>query len=175
MKTSLLTILLLVGIHAMTFAQESVNAKPQYKDTIVTVGEVVDAPINVISPPAGFDSSTYFNGYINLEMGASILMHELISVSYKQLVSGMNAGYYADNSMEFISKEELVTSNGTTGMVYKMRFIQKEVPFIRYVVHAGDDTHTLMIHVTYAEHFAEEVDAALLKSFNTIEFYPIQD
>lgn len=155
------------------------NAKAQEEpnhpvaDTIHKVGEVLDGPLESIIPPTGFDTVSYFNGYLDRKTGASILVNEIHEVGFFQLESGMNDTYYSANGMEFISKCELKTVSGTKGIIYKMRFDQRGIPFIRYVVHAGDITHTLWLHVTYAERFAEELDAGILSSFESIDFYPM--
>lgn len=152
------------------------NSKAQDQpiaDTIHTVGEVLDGRLDAINPPSGFDTVSYFNGYLHRKTGASILVNEIYEVGFFQLEAGMNENYYSSNGMEFISKCDLKTASGTKGVIYKMRFEQRGIPFIRYVVHAGDITHTLWLHVTYAERFAEELDAGILSSFESIEFYPM--
>ena len=108
------------------------------------------------------------------QYAATILINEIYDVGFFQLEAGMNDNYYSANGFEFISKEELQTESGTKGMVYKMRVDQRGIPFIRYVVHAGDITHTLWLHVTYAETFAEKLDEGILKRFESIDFYPMK-
>lgn len=171
-KKTLFTFLALI-LCLSTIAQSS-DANP-VGDTIRKVGEVYDVDIHVLTPPMGFDSSSYFNGYIYPTKAASILMNEIADVGYFQMENGMHEGYFAANNFEFISKSQLTSDFNTKGLIYKLRFDQSGMKFIRYMVFAGDETHTLWMHITYPEKYALELDKGILESLQSINYYPMTE
>jgi len=166
--------LFLMTFFSCTFAQDNSDGKKNLQDTIRKVGEVKNAPFDVLTPPLGFDTTSYFKGYFNPKKGASIMLNEIQDVGFFQLENGMNEAYYEKNKMTFISKSELRCTSGTKGLIYKMSFDQHGIPFLRYVVFAGDETHTLWIHVTLPGRYEAELEAPLLECFRSINYYPIE-
>lgn len=174
MKSILIFIFILTStIFSGVSAQVKEDEKMNPEDTIRKVGDVKPAPLDVLTPPEGFDTTSYFLGYFNPKKGASIMMNELQEVGFFQLENGMNDAYYEKNQMTFISKSELKTSSGTKGLIYKMSFSQHGIPFLRYVVFAGDETHTLWLHVTFPGRYESELEGPILNCFKTIDYYPI--
>jgi hypothetical protein len=147
------------------------------KDTISNVEsyktpEQVDADLTMITPPEGFISSDQFHGYIHPSLGSAILMMMIKNTSYLILKQGMTDDFFNENQLTKLSEENLITADGTKGIIYKCSFNTQDNDFIRYIVYAGDLNQTLWINVTYPKMIEELMDPAIMSSFQSITLHP---
>lgn len=138
----------------------------------VVVPETVAADLNMIEPPATFEPSDAFNGYISLENSSAIMMTQINNANYLKIAEGMNDEFFAKNKLNFISEENFVSEHGIKGIIYKFWFELKGDRYIRYMVYAGDLSTTLWLNITYPEMLQELVEMEILKSIETINLNP---
>lgn len=133
--------------------------------TVPTFSETV---INCIEPPAGFDTTSLFNGYLNHNTSSSILISEVKGTNYISLKSGMTPEYFKSQNLVFISEEPFVSQTGIKGILYKASFIIKEIEMTRYMLFAGNQAKTIWVNVTYPTQFTELLDEEIRNSMNTL-------
>lgn len=130
--------------------------------------EVVSAQLSFYTPPEGFVPSTDFEGYINVNIGGAVLMYVIDNIPYSILKASMTDEFYVENKLERISESPLKISDNIQGIVYKCSFETQGHNFIRMIVYAGDLTKTLWLNVTYPEIMDEQLYAAMMRSFQSI-------
>lgn len=138
----------------------------------VVVPKEVIADLNMIEPPATFNPSDAFNGYLSIENSSAIILTQINNSNYLKIAEGMNDEFYAKNKLNFISKDSFVSDNGVKGVIFKLWFELKGDKYIRYMVYAGDLSTTLWLNITYPQMLEELVEMEILKSIQTITLNP---
>ena len=96
----------------------------------------------------------------------------LEGVNYLKLSEGMNASYYQENKLNFVSETKFQSVHKVKGRYYKCTFELNGKKFIRYIVYAGDLNQTLWLHITFPESQAELVEPLIIESIQTIKIHP---
>ncbi|MFA5573995.1 MAG: hypothetical protein WC994_02950 [Brumimicrobium sp.] len=143
--------------------EEGINTTKIYDEP-----EVSPAKLSFLAPPEGFVPSTDFDGYINVSIGGAILMSVIDNVPYSILKASMTDEFFKENQMVRISETALKISEDIQGVVYKCSFETQGHKFIRMIVYAGGLTKTLWLNVTYPEIMDEQLYAAMMRSFQSI-------
>lgn len=161
-------------LSAFTFGQvDSLNKVNSQEDSlIVIVPEISDAPLNLLTPPEGFEVSGGFNGYIHFGTSSAIIMTLIEKVNYMKLVEGMTDEYWERNKLTLVSEEEVKTDHGYIGKSYKLTFVLEEREFIRYMVYVGDLNNTLWLNITYPKLAEELVEPEILKCIQSVNLNP---
>ncbi len=155
------------------FAQETplVN-RP---DTIFVEPSSVNADLSLIIPPEGFVVSEAFNGYIHYQMATAIIMTMIEGANYINIEKGMTEDFFKVNQLHFITKEKVVTDNGTKGLSYKFSFTLENTEFIRYMVYIGDLNNTLWMNITYPKMADELLSSEIEKVIQSAQLTPRKD
>lgn len=127
------------------------------------------ADLSLITPPEGFEPTDLFNGYMHSQASSGIIMTMVENANYIKISEGMTDDFFKQNGLEFISKEEFTSDNGISGIHYKFSFTTSEVPFIRYMVYAGDLNKTLWLNITYPEKLEGLIEGEILKAIQSIK------
>ena len=143
----LFTLFMLFPTTVILFSQNITLANKA--DTINIEPHSYSADLSMINPPEGFVVAKEFNGYIHYQMATAIIMTYIEGANYINLDKGMTPAFYRENKLNFISKEKIVTKNGSKGLSYKFFFTLEETDFIRYMVYIGDLNNTLWLNITY--------------------------
>lgn len=130
--------------------------------------EVIQANLAMLTPPDGFVASSDFDGYINMNMGAAILMSVIDNISYSILKASMTDSFFIENNMNKLSERQLMITEDIGGVLYKCQFAAQGHEFIRMIVYAGDLTKTLWLNITYPLIVDEQLEPAIMKSLQSI-------
>ncbi len=153
-------------------AQEDVSKEDSTK---YLIPQTENADLKLIVPPAGFEVSTLFNGYIYLQGSSSIIMTLIEDVNYLKICEGMTEEFYKTNRLSYISDSKFTSVAGVKGRMYKFSFKFENDEFIRYMVYAGDLKRTLWLNITYPIKFEELIEGEIIKSINSINLKPSTD
>jgi hypothetical protein len=129
----------------------------------------------LITPPEGFEPTDLFNGYMHSQASSGIIMTMIENANYIKLSEGMTEEFFRKNDLEFISKKDFVSDNGINGVQYKFSFVTSEIPFIRYMVYAGDLNNTLWLNITYPAKLEGLVEGEILNAIQSIKLKVEQD
>lgn len=167
----LVAISLLFSSNAL-FAQE--NGASQVDDTSARYVEPTTGPadVNMITPPATFEVSDAFNGYLSKQLGSAIIMLQINNVTYVQVCDGMTDEFFQKNKLTYISDESFVSDHGIKGRYYKSSFQADGQELIRYTVYAGDLEKTLWLNITYPKMIEEIIEDEVLKSIQSVTLNP---
>ena len=131
-----------------------------------------DAPINCIVPPAGFNVSDAFNGYISMPNSSAIIMMQINNANYLKIAEGMNEEYCRENNFQFISSTDITSDHGVKGKMFKLGFMLEGDEWVRYMIFAGDLQKTIWLNVTYPRKLEELIEGEILKCVKTINLNP---
>lgn len=137
--------------------------------------ESFPASLKMITPPAGFEVTDRFNGYIHFKTGSAIIMTLIKDATYLTISKGMTEEFFQQNKLTLISERKVLTDNGTKGVDYKFSFVIQETDFIRHMVYVGDLNQTLWLAVTYPKMGEELVEGEILRCIQTINLNPVTD
>ncbi len=163
----ILTLFMLFSTTAFLFSQDH-----PVSDTVYVEPSTHNADLSLIVPPEGFVVSPAFNGYIHYQMATAIIMTYIENANYINIDKGMTPEFYRANQLNFISKEKVVTDNGTKGYSYKFDFILEETEFIRYMVYIGDMNNTLWLSITYPKMADELLEDEIAKVIQSAQLKP---
>lgn len=171
---------LLVFTVLLVVSQSIAQVKPQQnqgsQDSVQYVVPIQsNADLSLLTPPAGFEVSPAFNGYISYPNSSAILMIMLENVNYLQTTKGMDDDFYRANNFTYVSSFDLLSDHGVKGKVYKLSFFINTEEFVRYMVFAGDLEKTLWLNITYPKLLEELLEVELLKTLQTIHLNPTID
>jgi len=169
-KPIILVLFILCHINA-DGQKDTLNSNHQ-DSIIVVVPKQGPANLKMITPPEGFVVSDKFNGYIHYQTSAAIVMTMIENANFLNIEKGMTEEFFKKNQLVFLEKKDLVSDNGTKGIIYKFSFVLSGREFIRYFVYAGDMNKTLWLAITYPKHLESLVDAAILTCAQTINLNP---
>lgn len=146
----------------------------QVDDTTARYVEPSSGPanVNMITPPATFEVSDAFNGYLSMTLGSAIIMVQIDNVTYLQVCDGMTDEFYQKNQLTYISDAAFVSDNGIKGRYYKLSFQIDGQDLIRYSVYAGDLEKTLWLNITYPKMIEEIIEDEILKTVQSITLNP---
>ncbi len=155
------------------FAQDSTYINQ--KDTVYVTPKTSLAELSLIVPPKGFVVSEDFNGYINYQMGAAIIMTLIEGTNYINISKGMTDEFYKANQLNFISQEKVETKSGLKGLSYKLYFTLQDTDFIRYMIYVGDLNNVLWLNVTYPKMGDELLSPEIDNIIQSAQLIPRQD
>lgn len=138
----------------------------------VVVPSTEDAPINCIVPPAGFNVSDAFNGYISMPNSSAIILMQINNATYLKIAEGMNEDYCRENNFQFISSTDIISDYGVKGKMFKLGFQLEGDEWVRYMIFAGDLQKTIWMNVTYPRKLEELIEGEILKCVKTINLNP---
>ncbi len=172
MTKLLFTSALLLLISHVSFGQNPTTQKGELIDSVqqLVVAKEVPADLSVITPPVGFDTSTYFTGYIHFKHSAAIIIHEIENAYFTKIEAGITEDYFETNKLTLIEKKSFVSDHSAQGIYYKSRFLNKDVPYIRFMVYSGTATNLLILDIVYPESKVEFVERDIIASFSSINF-----
>ena len=159
--------LFLILVAHSTYAQE---------DSLeVVVPSSQEANIRCIVPPAGFEVSTAFNGYLSMPNSAAIIMMQINNANYLKIAEGMTEEWCAANNLKLLSSSTLESDYGVKGRIFKLSFMLEGDEWLRYMVFAGDLEKTLWLNITYPHKLEELIEGEVLKSLKTVNLNPDSD
>lgn len=173
----LITGILLFFFSITIIAQEespsgTVPADSLYDYSKVIINEKVD--INCMVPPVGFDTSRFFNGYLNLYQGGMIRLAEYQGMPFSdyQIIMEKNASYLEESKMKIVSKDNFILDTGVSLEYIKVQYSIEEEGYFgkeyyRFLVYTGNQS-TLFIDIAYPT--SSNLDDAILKSLKTINY-----
>lgn len=172
MTKLLFTTTLLILIHYVSFGQNPSTQKGELIDSVqqLVVAKEITADLSVITPPIGFDTSSYFTGYIHFKHSAAIIIHEIENADFTKIEAGITDQYFETNNLTLLEKKSFVSDHSAEGLYYKSRFLNKEVPYIRIMVYSGTETNLLIFDIVYPESKVEFVERDIINSFSSINF-----
>lgn len=142
---------------ALTFGQET------------QVPNVLPKTTASLTPPEHFEVAKQFNGYIHGGTASTILIQELAGTSYLLLKKGMTPDYFAQEGFTYISEEEVKTSSGLSGILYRMSFTVQNTQFERLMLFAGDYHRTFWIVANYPTMVSEQMLPVMKTSLLTLQ------
>lgn len=170
--TKLAYVLLLLFLYALTvYGQEDIN-RPRQVDSVQQIKPSREIPANIgyITPPAGYDTSSYFTGYIHFRERSAIIMHEVENATVKQIEEGIPESYFRDNNLVLLKKETFTSKNNTSGVYYQSSFVNKDETFVRTMVYAGNGEHMLILDIVYPLSALEKLEPGIIECINSINF-----
>jgi len=125
--------------------------------------------IHFVTPPVGFDTSGYFNGYVDLRRHSAIIIQEMqkISPALGKEAFQKKMDYFAEAGMTVLGTEDFVTNKGVPGYYMRLSYKSKEVTYIRYLVYVGK-ANSLFLDVVFPE--SEMLDQEMIKCFQSITY-----
>ena len=146
--------------------------QPQKVDSVQQIkpSREITANIGYIIPPVGYDTSTYFAGYINFRERSAIIMHEVENATVKQIEEGIPENYFTDNNLVLLKKESFTSKYNTSGVYYQSSFVNKEETFVRTMVYAGNGEHMLILDIVYPRTSMEKLEPGIIECIDSINF-----
>ena len=173
MKTLIITcVFASLSLFNFSLSQEGRKHKTS-KDTVYVTPKNIDVDISVLTPPAGFEESPSYNGYIDYKNSAGIIISVITDVNFLKLDEGMNKKFYSKNKLMLVKKNRILTNEGVKGIQYILSFELEGVEFVREIVYLGDLKNTLWLNVTYPKSVQELMADEILKSIKSVKFKEI--
>jgi len=122
-----------------------------------------------ITPPEYFEKAEQFYGYIHKGSASTILIQELAGTSYLLIQQGMTPEYFAQEGFTYISEEEVQTSSGLSGILYRMSFTVQETEFERLMFFTGDYHRTFWLVANYPAMVKDQMFGVMKKSLLTLQ------
>lgn len=120
-----------------------------------------------IIPPTDFTPATNFQGFQQVNAGASILVVEMPG-DFSAITAGFNAEGLASQGMKLL-KKDTVTVNGYPGLLLKVDQTAQGILFSKYILTYGSDKFTRMINGTFQKEHTT-LDSAIYASMTTVLF-----
>lgn len=169
----------LTGIFSLfltiSFAQEDTVNVNQQEERPVVEPKAQSGNLDMLTPPATFEISPAFNGFLSKKTSSAIIVTLINDVTFPLLAKGMDEEFYKKNNLTFISESDVVTDTGSKGVLYKLSFILEGDVFIRYMVYIGDLEKTLWLNITYPQIVESVVESEILKCITTVNLNPVRD
>lgn len=164
-------------ITSVSFAQVEIDSARFSADSLTDFSNVIaneNVDISCMTPPVGFDTSRFFNGYMSLYQGGMFRFVEYVGLSFNdyQKMIDKNVSSLENSEMKFISRENLVLETGIPLEFIKVQYSTPEEGYFgkeyyRYLVYTGVD-NTLFIDIVYP--ISSNLDDAVLKSLKSIKY-----
>ncbi|MCI4669244.1 MAG: hypothetical protein MRZ79_14005 [Bacteroidia bacterium] len=122
-----------------------------------------------LTPPEHFKVAEQFYGFIHGESSSTILIQELEGTSYLLLKQGMTPEYFASQGFTYISAEDIITTSGLKGILYRMSFTVQETEFERLMLFAGDYHQTFWLVGNYPSMIKEQMFETMKNSLLTLK------
>ena len=87
----------------------------------------------------------------------------------------MTPEFYRENKLTFVSKEDIETTEGVTGINYTLSFNLENTDFVRHIVYIGDLKNTLWINVTYPKSVEKLMGKEIVNSIASVKFKKLQN
>lgn len=125
--------------------------------------------IHYVVPPVGFDTSGYFNGYVDLKRHSAIIIQEMqkITPAVGKEAFQKKMDYFAEAGMKVLGSDDFVTAKGVSGFYLKLNYENKGVVYIRYLVYVGV-ANSLFLDVVFPE--SEKLDEQMINCFRSITY-----
>ena len=167
---------LFIALTQSLFTLMIVFAANAQEDSLeVVVPSSQEADVRCIVPPAGFEVSTAFNGYLSMPNSAAIIMMQINNANYLKIAEGMTEEWCTANNLKLLSSSTLESDHGVKGRIFKLSFMLEGDEWIRYMVFAGDLEKTLWLNITYPYKLEELIEGEVLKSLKTVNLNPESD
>lgn len=166
---------LFVLFTAVTMAQEPTKDTTSRIEPQITEPQAQAGNLDMLTPPATFEVSPAFNGYLSKKTSSAIIVTLIEDVTFPLLADGMTPEFYAENKLKFISESDVKTSFGNLGKMYKSSFVLEGDEFMRYMVFIGDLEKTLWLNITYPAIVEPIVEAEIIKCIDSVNLNPVRD
>jgi len=103
--------------------------------------------------PNGFESTDYYQGFINKKATASIVLKEVGGIAHWRFRQSLKEPYFAQQKLVLKSEEVINTQNIKDGRLYIIGFIVDGVPHERLMLVTGTDAKTVMLLTNYPTRF----------------------
>lgn len=116
-------------------------------------------------PPTDFIKATTFNGFQNIEKGASIMLNEL-EASYQSLADGFTADALKTRGMTLLSKKTIDFNNSKATLLAVKQTVNG-IPYLKKMLLFGDTEKTVLINGIYPEvskEMEDEIEDAMLST-----------
>jgi hypothetical protein len=125
--------------------------------------------LHYVVPPVGFDTSGYFNGYVDLKRNSAIIIQEMqkITPALGKEAFEKKMDYFAEVGMTVLGTEDFITNKGVSGFYLKLRYESKGVLYMRYLVYVGN-TSSLFLDVVFPE--KQKMDEEMINCFRSITY-----
>lgn len=128
-------------------------------------------------PPEAFVAATEFSGFLNEEIGASILVNE-VGLPYQQVQDVFTAEALKQKGIAFVGKQT-VDFNMSKAILVKATQKAHGITYIKQVLIFGDDKATVVVSGTYPESFksieGKIIDAMFSTVYNKSETVNLHD
>lgn len=157
---------------SISFSQEKVDRDSLniQEDPEYAIPEQKLVDISILTPPVGFEDSPAFNGYISYQNGAAIIISLITNANYLKIDEGMTEKFFRDNKLTFVSKKEIETAEGVSGLYYTLSFNLENTDFVRHIVYIGDLKNTLWLNITYPKSVEALMEKEIVKSITSVKF-----
>lgn len=160
----------LIAAHAQVVEEDNDEDDEPLGTWVVPTSE--NAPLSMLTPPDSFESSPAFNGYISYKTSSAIIMIQINEANYVALSDGITDDYLLENQLSFISRENIATTHGHSGVIFKLEFQLEGTEFIRYMAFIGDLNKTLWLNITYPKMLEGMVEEPIKQSILSVNLYP---
>lgn len=127
-----------------------------------------------ITPPTGFKQVDFFVGFFNYSNGASIQIQKVDSIAYVLVAEGLSQENLDAQDVTLVSKENVTTTDGKSGILVIMEFeiTQNEEirKYQRMSFLTGDMNNTIFINANYPVLVKDLVYDAIKNSLLTAKF-----
>lgn len=117
---------------------------PEPGQEILVVGTHVS-----MYPPEHFLISEQLPGFIHAGTSATIRVSEIEGTSYVMIKSSMTEEHFKKEKFTLIEQKEIITANGQSGVLYRLRFTSRGVDYERLMLFSGDYNNTVCVNVSY--------------------------
>jgi hypothetical protein len=162
MKRLLLTLIGLFTL-SLTFGQKEINNAKTVKHKQVSGTKFF------LIPPTGFIDATSFQGFQQLNSGASILILE-IPGPFSESTKGFNEQGLKTQGV-ILKKKDEIKVNGNQGLFLTTEQFARGTNFLKYILVFGDNKSTYMINGTYPKE-VKELDKDIIESIFSVIYEP---
>lgn len=121
------------------------SAFSQVDSLAVVQPTVTPANLSMIQVSPGFETSTDFNGFINKNLGVSIVMTSIQDVT----AQAMDDAWEQDSTRTLLKKTLLTSNMGDEIFLYKEEGNSGTVSIIQYTVFVGKENKVLWLSIAY--------------------------
>jgi hypothetical protein len=134
-----------------SFMNVNKDMTPASKSVVPEPGAIVSVPGTHISmiPPEHFLISEQLPGFLHVGSSATIQVSEIVGTSYVMIESAFTEESFKEQNFTLIEKNEIETSSGSSGVLYRLRFNSNGVDYERLMLFAGDYNNTIWINANY--------------------------
>ncbi len=125
-----------------------------------------------VIPPVGFTAATTFNGFQDIETGASIMINE-IPTAYTTVVDGFTASALKTRGMNLVNKQT-INLNGSTATFMNVTQQANGTTYLKQMLMFGDTNITVLVNGIYPE-ASKEIEGKIKDALLTTIYNSSQD